>query len=468
MSSEIQFGELEHSKPRVGTRPDRDAHFAVLPVGPIGLPDSDDAPEDDLLIFVDLDVMRDMEAHAASDTRVELGGVMLGKQLVDEHGKPFVVITDCLRAEHYHATKGSFTFTHDTWSQITRQRKLHHPELEMLGWYHTHPGWTVFLSGMDLFICNNFFNKPLDVALVIDPVKDDRGWFQWTDDARPVTRPTKGFYLMTNRYRQQELKYFSRLYSNGPEMNVDPRYSENSYGSTSPVVNIMDNRRPLADLAIIAMLTLQFMVLGLLAWKIILPPAVAQVEDQQKTATVEDARNRAYEEILRTAVSAQGQDPALVDIYTALKTDNARLLANLDGQLARAEKLATQRNSAELKLASKTDEANKLSEEIEKSRLKNKELSAELAKSSQENGAADEQGSTGWWKYLWWSIGGLLVVLVGASGFMIGHRKGKFDAFDEMGEYDHLDKKRSTRKAAARDDDGPERVTLSLTDNPSE
>jgi proteasome lid subunit RPN8/RPN11 len=38
----------------------------------------------------------------------------------------------------------------------------------MVGWYHTHPDWGVFLSSMDMFICDNFFNK-LDVAYVIDP-----------------------------------------------------------------------------------------------------------------------------------------------------------------------------------------------------------------------------------------------------------------------------------------------------------
>ena len=83
MSSDIEFGELEHSEPQRGLRPDRDAHYCVLPVGDISLPDAMDPEtraQKDLMIFVDLDVMRDMEAHAISDTSVELGGVMLGYQ----------------------------------------------------------------------------------------------------------------------------------------------------------------------------------------------------------------------------------------------------------------------------------------------------------------------------------------------------------------------------------------------------
>ena len=71
MSSEIQFGDVEQNEPQKAVRPDLDAHFCVVSVGEI---DPNDLP-----IYVDLDVMRDMEAHSQTNTRVELGGVMLGK-----------------------------------------------------------------------------------------------------------------------------------------------------------------------------------------------------------------------------------------------------------------------------------------------------------------------------------------------------------------------------------------------------
>ena len=104
MSDDIQFGDVEEAQPQKDLRPDRNRHFAVVAYGkPV---------ERDLPIFVDLDVLLDMETHAATDTSVELGGVMLGGHYHDEDGKPFVVITDTLRAEHYESTKGSFKFTH--------------------------------------------------------------------------------------------------------------------------------------------------------------------------------------------------------------------------------------------------------------------------------------------------------------------------------------------------------------------
>ena len=38
----------------------------------------------------------------------------------------------------------------------------------VLGWYHTHPGWGLFLSAHDQFIHGNFYGGPHHVALVID------------------------------------------------------------------------------------------------------------------------------------------------------------------------------------------------------------------------------------------------------------------------------------------------------------
>ncbi|MEC7499638.1 MAG: metal-dependent protease of the PAD1/JAB1 superfamily, partial [Planctomycetota bacterium] len=100
MGSEIQFGEIEESRPERQTPPDKSHQFAVV--------ECQEPQSDELRIYVDLDVMKDMESHAESDTTVELGGVLLGRQLEDEQGQPFVVVSDSLRAQHYEATKGSF------------------------------------------------------------------------------------------------------------------------------------------------------------------------------------------------------------------------------------------------------------------------------------------------------------------------------------------------------------------------
>jgi len=257
---DIQFGELEEDEPDVELRPDRNAHYAVVPY--------EDPQPDELPIFVDLDTLIEMESHALTDTSVELGGVMIGGQLHDEDGQPYVLVQDSVRAKHYEATKGSFKFTHDTWGQITRERDDFPDDWDMVGWYHTHPDWGVFLSGMDMFICDNFFNKPLDVALVIDPCRQDRAFFQWTGDPRERKRRVGGFYVIASRHRQAELEQFVAELQEGYTMRTDPNvragYGVSGGGGAPTIVNITEQRPGWMGQAIVGMLFVQTLMLFLM------------------------------------------------------------------------------------------------------------------------------------------------------------------------------------------------------------
>lgn len=449
MSSEIEFGELEEAQPQLALRPDEDAHFATAIVG--------DLSDDELLIYVDLDVMRDMEAHASSNTRVELGGVMLGRQHVDAKGRPFVVITDCLRAENYEATKSSFTFTHETWSEITRRRREFHPELEMVGWYHTHPGWSVFLSGMDLFICNHFFNRPLDVALVIDPCQQDRGWFQWTEPQQ--TMRTQGFILTTSRWRTGELDYFSKLYNREPAMSVDPRYS-NSIAAGTAAGPGLQPKSNVFELAVVGLLAMQFFLLALLAWNWLTPTtpppdtesaqlvALQKQFDELRVGQIQSAREETFREILGLLAQSQGSEASLVSEFETLKSDKRQLQANIDGQLARNEKLARQRDEfAEQSSAAEQQSqllTTKLAAAEQRLQDRETELNAAMAKLADlnldlpiaETTASDSSlqvesaspptlvqqlFSVPWW--IWTSLGLLFTGIGGAAGFLFARQQ---------------------------------------------
>ncbi len=211
MNNDVTFGEVQERNPESNLRPDENHFFATLAAFE-GEPNENDLP-----VFVDIDVMRELENHANDDTRVELGGVLMGQQHIDRQGRPFVVVQDSIRAKHYQATRGSFKFTHDTWQQISRDRGRMHSNMQMVGWYHTHPGWGVFLSGMDDFICKNFFSRPQDLALVIDPCKREHGWFQWHDGQ---TQLTAAIYWTAHRSRLPEIESFASSYSKEPEMSL--------------------------------------------------------------------------------------------------------------------------------------------------------------------------------------------------------------------------------------------------------
>jgi proteasome lid subunit RPN8/RPN11 len=186
---DIIFGEMKVREPERRQRPDRDRRLAAMAY--------DVAAATDLPIFIDRRAADAIERHALSDTTVELGGILLGKECVDQQtGQPFVWIKESLEAKHYANTQASFTYTHDSWEEITRERDQRFPDHDIVGWYHTHPSFGIFLSHHDLFIHEHFFAQPLQVAYVVDPINQTRGFFQWREGNMVQV---SGYYLTADR-----------------------------------------------------------------------------------------------------------------------------------------------------------------------------------------------------------------------------------------------------------------------------
>lgn len=116
--------------------------------------------------------------HAKENIKVELCGVLIGEVFKDAQG-PFLEITDAIRGEYATNQGAQVTFTHKTWSYINNVKDSEFPDKRIVGWYHTHPRFGVFLSSQDMFIHENFFNQPWHTAFVIDPISEDEGFFVW-------------------------------------------------------------------------------------------------------------------------------------------------------------------------------------------------------------------------------------------------------------------------------------------------
>jgi proteasome lid subunit RPN8/RPN11 len=115
--------------------------------------------------------------HVFSSLHAEVGGVLVGRLRAD--GSPRVTsIIPALEAE---GARSRVTFTHDAWSVIHATLDRDHPGEEILGWYHSHPGFGIFLSEHDLFIHRNFFARPEQIAIVVDPHAGSEGLFVWED-----------------------------------------------------------------------------------------------------------------------------------------------------------------------------------------------------------------------------------------------------------------------------------------------
>lgn len=118
------------------------------------------------------EVMSGIESHSYSLLTAEVGGMLMGR--VEGSVTHIVGFIPALSAS---AEQVTLTFTHDVWEDILKLAATEFPEEGIVGWYHTHPTFGVFLSDYDLFIQNNFFSAKGHLALVIDPVQGIYGWF---------------------------------------------------------------------------------------------------------------------------------------------------------------------------------------------------------------------------------------------------------------------------------------------------
>ena len=125
-------------------------------------------------VAISNDVIRQIRRHARSSLKTEVCGVLVG----NEHGDGMEVEA-CIGGVNAEQAGAHVTFTQDTWEHIYKVKDQQYPNLRIVGWYHSHPGFGIFLSDHDTFIHKNFFSSPMQVAWVVDPHSDEEGCFGW-------------------------------------------------------------------------------------------------------------------------------------------------------------------------------------------------------------------------------------------------------------------------------------------------
>jgi proteasome lid subunit RPN8/RPN11 len=123
-------------------------------------------------------VLDEIHLHGQGSNDIEVCGVLIGTGYRDASG-PYLLVEHCIRGNGAKARSTNVTFTADTWAFIQEIMDREYADKKMIGWYHTHPGFGIFLSDMDVFICDNFFNLPWQVAFVYDPLSGEEGNFIW-------------------------------------------------------------------------------------------------------------------------------------------------------------------------------------------------------------------------------------------------------------------------------------------------
>ncbi|MEM7113523.1 MAG: hypothetical protein AAF614_13885 [Chloroflexota bacterium] len=142
-------------------------------------------------ILMDETALRASQAHALSSLNREVAGVLVGPRPEKQpDGRYLVHIIDTIEAKYTVMNGASVTYTPESWRYLndTLNEKYPNETAVMVGWYHTHPGFGIFLSGMDLFIHQNFFTQIWHVAMVLDPRARTSGFFCWDRRKTRVSR----------------------------------------------------------------------------------------------------------------------------------------------------------------------------------------------------------------------------------------------------------------------------------------
>jgi proteasome lid subunit RPN8/RPN11 len=142
-------------------------------------------------VMLDEAPLRAMQAHALSSLDREVAGVMIGRQPEKQPDGRYVVhVIDSIAAKYTVMNGASVTYTPDSWRYLNDTLCERYPDETaiMVGWYHTHPGFGIFLSGMDLFIHQNFFTQIWHIAYVLDPRARTSGFFCWNRQKTKVNR----------------------------------------------------------------------------------------------------------------------------------------------------------------------------------------------------------------------------------------------------------------------------------------
>ncbi len=194
---DIQSPGFSEVEPPPGVDPHHDRSVEVVAAG---------RPRRTLRLYVHAAALEEVLHHVREEVANEVGGVLLGR-LYMSRGKLVTEVTEGLRAPLTHTGMAHVTFSHDTWAAIF-EHVDRAGESAIVGWYHSHPGFGIFLSRPDVFIHENFFDGKGHVALVLDPVGHDIGAFGWQ---RGRVVPAKGFWIVAPHGHEELARHLAGL-----------------------------------------------------------------------------------------------------------------------------------------------------------------------------------------------------------------------------------------------------------------
>ena len=169
-------------------------------------------------ILMTQQVYRQVNKHAASQMDLEVGGMLIGDAFFTPDKELVISVDAQIEARHVEHSAAHLTFTSKTLNDVHDQIDERYPGKQIVGWYHTHPGLSIFLSSMDIWLHSNFFPQPWHVALVIDPYVNHGGFFYYAGGAMGFIHPKHytGFYEIVEPGGESIVNWYNLVQGRAP------------------------------------------------------------------------------------------------------------------------------------------------------------------------------------------------------------------------------------------------------------
>ncbi len=138
-------------------------------------------PEEPMDVYLTDTAMEKMVRHCGeyAPQNLEVMGFLIGDKYTWEE-ETYVTVLDVVTTD-LDSTSVHVKFSEEGFGKLFEALDEIQYEYVLVGWYHSHPGHTCFLSSTDINTQETMFKQPYHVAIVVDPINIEIGAFTVRD-----------------------------------------------------------------------------------------------------------------------------------------------------------------------------------------------------------------------------------------------------------------------------------------------
>lgn len=327
-------------------------------------------------VFIRQSVVEMIQNHAKGTPNIEIGGVLVGRAYRNGDHLDTEVMDYIFHhsSEPQQSSAVHFNFSPSIWAALNKQKDNRHPNLELVGWFHSHPNHGIFLSpGMDIDVHQKAFNQPWQIAIVYDPQRHEGGVFTWQGEE---IKAAPGFYELFASNRQQSIINWRNLEPSGaaaatlpsaqsPQTAKEPTGVTNKAAPTSPPKRSRFSLSTTSCLSKLLQLVLVILLIGVAGYGLYRlidynqqqQQAADQAQLDQIRATIQDQAGAAQTRVFALEIELTRSQQEFADFQAGVGTLGQEQMVSLQAaQVDTAAQVATLQAQINSLSASMTDE----------------------------------------------------------------------------------------------------------------